>query len=87
MYAIRSYYELVADAGGAELALRGGFSPAGILAFYAYLAVSEAYTGGMNGPLAGTHPRAINRYTLVYRHLTKRADQRRRIYDGRNNFV
>jgi hypothetical protein len=74
--------ELVADAGGAELALRGGFSPAGILGFYAYLAVAEAYTGGMNGPLAGTHPRSIDRYQLVYRHLTRRADQRRLLYDG-----
>jgi hypothetical protein len=74
--------ELVADAGGAELAMRGGFSPAGILGFYAYLAVAEAYTGGMNGPLAGTHPRSIDRYQLVHRHLTRRADQRRLIYDG-----
>lgn len=74
--------ELVADAGGAELALRGGFSTAGILGFYAFLAVSEAYTGGMNGPLAGTHPRAIARYDTVYRQLKRRAGERRLLYDG-----
>jgi hypothetical protein len=74
--------ELIADAGGTELALRGGFSPAGILSFYAYHAVLEAYTGGMNGPLAGTHPRSIDRYKLVHRYLTRRADQNRLLYDG-----
>lgn len=74
--------ELVADAGGAELAMRGGYSPVGILSFYLYQTVMEAHTGCMNGPLAGTHPRSIERYRVVYRLLEKRADQQRLLYDA-----
>jgi hypothetical protein len=74
--------ELVADAGGAELAMRGGYSPVGILSFYLYQTVLEAHTGCMNGPLAGTHPRSIERYRVVYRLLERRADEQRLIYDG-----
>ncbi len=74
--------ELVADAAGGELALRSGFSPTGILAFYLYRAVLEAQTGQMNAPRPTTHPRGLPRYELLYRMIMSRENKPRLLYDG-----